>query len=51
MSVLDHVVSCDVERLELYKELEDKTNADTNDMEPEDKQELTERIIAINERL
>lgn len=37
MSVLDHIVNCDVERLELLKEQEELPKIDTKDMEPEDK--------------
>ena len=36
-TVLDHVIECDVERLALYKEQNDLTNADTSEMEPEEK--------------
>ena len=39
ISVLEHVLSCDVERLELYKEQEELTNKDTEGMEPEEKEE------------
>lgn len=50
-SVLSHVLECDVERLELLKELEEKSKMDTQDMEDEEKAEVNDRIIEINERL
>ena len=50
-TVLNHVLDCDVERIALYKELEELTNTDTTDWEPEDKEEQAKRIIEIGERL
>lgn len=44
MSVLDHVLNCDVERLELLKEQVDLPNVDTTDMESEEKEEIAKRI-------
>ena len=44
MSVLDHVLNCDVERLELLKEQEDIPNIDTSEMEPEEKAEINKRL-------
>ena len=44
-------MECDVERLELLKELDEKTKIDLADMEDEEKQEINDRIIEINERL
>ena len=51
VSVLEHVLNCDVERLELYKEQEEITNKDMSEMEPEEKEECMERQMYINERL
>ena len=49
--VLDHVLDCDVERLALLKEQVDLANADTKEMEPEDREEHAKRIGEISERL
>lgn len=51
MTVLDHVINCDVERLELLKEQEELPKKDTSGMEPEEKQEIADRIAEVNERL
>lgn len=51
ISVLDHVLNCDVERLKLLKEQAELAAKDTKNMEPEDKQEMNERINYISERL
>jgi ATP-binding cassette subfamily F protein 3 len=45
MSVLNHVLGCDVERLRLLKEQEELINKDTKDMEPEDKEEHSNRLV------
>ena len=37
ISVRDHVIQCDVERLNLLKEQKELENKDTSEMEPEDK--------------
>lgn len=51
MSVLEHVLICDEERLDLLKEQEELTNRDLSDLEPEDKQEVIDRMNAVSERL
>lgn len=47
ITVLDHVLGCDVERLKLLKEQEDLIKTDTRDMEPEDKDELNNRLVYV----
>ena len=49
MSILDHVLACDVERLALLKEQSDITNMDCQD--PDEQQVLNERLRSIQERL
>ena len=44
MSVLDHVLECDSERLSLLKELDELTATNLEGMEPEDKEEVTNRL-------
>lgn len=51
MTVLQHVLHCDVERLELLAEQAKLVGTDTSGMEPEDKEEHTKRLTAILERL
>jgi ATPase subunit of ABC transporter with duplicated ATPase domains len=51
VSVLDHVLECDSERLDLLKELEEQAAKDLEGLEPEDKEEVVNRITEINERL
>lgn len=51
ITVLEHVLNCDVERLELLKEQEDIPNIDTSQMEPEEKQEITDRLNEVIEKL
>lgn len=51
ITVLQHVLSCDVERIELMKELEDLSKKDTKEMEDEDREAHANRIIYVNERL
>lgn len=51
MSVLDHVLNCDVERLELLKKQEELPHTDTSNMEPEEKEELAKEIADVNVRL
>ena len=51
LTVLEHVLGCDVERSRLYKEQEDAQNIDTTDMEPEDKEEFVKRLTFVAERL
>jgi len=50
-SVLDHVLECDEERLDLLKEQEGLSKQDLADLDPEEKAEALERLLAINERL
>lgn len=51
MSVLEHVLECDEERLDLLKEQEELANRDLSDLEPEDKQEVLDRMNEVSERL
>ena len=50
-TVLDHVLDCDVERLELMREQVALGDKDTKSMEPEDREEHNNRITEIIERL
>ena len=43
-TVLNHVLECDVERLELLKEQAEIPKIDTSEMEPEEKQEIADRL-------
>ena len=49
--VLKHVLDCDVERLELLKQQQELPLIDTSEMEPEEKQEIANKLSAVNERL
>ncbi len=51
MCVLEHVLNCDVERLELLKLQETLPNIDTTNMEPENKLEIANRLTAVTLRL
>jgi ATP-binding cassette subfamily F protein 3 len=51
MSVLHHVLNCDVERLRLMEELEELTNTDPSSLDDEEKGEHNDRLIYCNERL
>jgi hypothetical protein len=51
MTVLQHVIECDVERLQLLAEQEELTIKDTRDMEDEDKDEHIDRLKYVTERL
>ena len=51
MTVLQHVIECDVERLQLLKEQEELAATDTRDMEEEDKDEHIDRMKYVNDRL
>jgi ATP-binding cassette subfamily F protein 3 len=50
-SVLTHVLECDVERMELYAELDKLEKTDTSSLEPEEKKATNDRILAIHQRL
>ena len=49
MTILDHVLSCDEERLSLLKEAEDIPNMDTSKMTEEDIMESEARLVEVNE--
>jgi len=51
MSVLDHVLACDTERTALLKEQQELPLVDKSGMEEEQKMELEERQVDVNERL
>lgn len=51
MTVLDHVLNCDVERLQLYQEQATLIKQDVSGMDEDEKREATERLVAVNERL
>lgn len=51
MTVLDHVLECDIERLQLYAEQKKLTEQDTEGWEDEDKDEASKRLIEVNNRL
>ena len=51
MTILDHVLSCDEERLSLLKEAEDIPNMDTSKMTEEDIMESEARLLEVNEQL
>lgn len=51
MCVLQHVLDCDVERLQLLKEQQDIPNIDTSNMEPEEKEEIAKRLTEVIMRL
>jgi ATPase subunit of ABC transporter with duplicated ATPase domains len=44
MTILEHVLMCDVERTKLMKEADDIPNIDTSKMPEEEKMELEERL-------
>lgn len=50
-SVLDHVLECDEERLDLLKEQEQLTKKDLADLDADEKEEAMERLNEVNERL
>jgi len=50
-SVLDHVLDCDVERLELYAEQETLGKIDLKELEDWEKEEVAKRLTEVNERL
>ena len=51
ISVRDHVIECDTERLALLKEQQELETKDTSEMEPEDKEEHIARLSYVVERL
>ena len=51
MSILDHVLACDVERTALLKEAEENPQADKTKMSEEDKIEHEERLKEVIEQL
>lgn len=51
VTVLQHVINCDVERLKLLAEQEELTKKDTKDMEDDDKDEHVDRLKYVTERL
>jgi len=51
MSVLEHVLACDTERTALLKEQQELPLVDKSGMEEEQKMELEERQVDVNERL
>lgn len=51
MSILDHVLACDVERTKLMKESDDIPNIDRTNMPEEDSMALDERLSDVIEQL
>jgi ATP-binding cassette, subfamily F, member 3 len=50
-TVLEHVVECDIERLELLKEQEERGATDITDMSEDEKDKHNDRLMEIIERL
>jgi len=51
ISVLQHVINCDVERLEMLAEQEELTNKDLVDLEEEEREEHADRLKYVTDRL
>lgn len=51
MTVLDHILTCDIERIKLYEEQHKLINQDISGYDEEEKKEHAERLTAVNERL
>ena len=51
MTILDHVLACDVERTALLKEAEENPQADKSKMSEEEKMEHDERLKEVIEQL
>ena len=49
--VLEHVLECDVERLELYAEQAKLTKTDLKELEDWEKEDVAKRLTEVNERL